>query len=101
MHGPPEFMRKRLTVCCTAAVIAALTLNCWGDERISVRLNSNRLDNRLTAPRLSMRAVADKPEVAVQKVAPRKAGSVDENVRKNLRTAQERRKIKRVVAAQN
>lgn len=71
------------------------------DGLMSGKLRPSRIENKLAAGRLQLKAEADEPEVVVEGVRKRKVAATDQNARKRLRASLRSRKTKRVVAAQN
>mgnify|MGYP006865032348 CR=1 FL=1 len=94
-------MRKRLTARGTIAVILLLSMTSRGSEQLTARMQSKPMDDRIAAPRLDMPAIADTPEIALQKVRHRKTGGVDAHAQRRLRATLRKQKTRRVVAAQN
>ncbi len=94
-------MRKRFVLCCAIAVVIVDAPRAWGDERISVRLKSSPIDNRVVAPRLEMQDITDEPEIALQKVRPKKAAPSDTIAKARRRESVRKQKTRRVVASQN
>jgi len=94
-------MKFSLTLIAMIVTVVVFACGAVGQEQVKQLLKMAPINARMSAPRLEMQALTEKPDAALEGVVLKRTRSADETGRVSLRAAARQQKTKRVVAAQN